>query len=101
MFCAGVWSWIEKRVPSSVTLPTTSSMPLSLPNTDGIAYGIGNPAASFSSGWPKKVGENVVEYRWAPGSKALALRESNEEKGKRWTTLKVVQVPGTAVHKIV
>ncbi len=49
-------------------------------------------------GPPKRVGDNVGEYRWSPNSQAVALRENNEDKGKRWTAIKIAKVPGVVVH---
>ncbi|MGC4115790.1 MAG: hypothetical protein QM765_14550 [Myxococcales bacterium] len=69
--------------------------------TDGMGEKLGTLDLQLvpASGGPvKQVGENVVEYRWSPNSKAIALRENNEDKGKRWTAIKVAKVPGVVVH---
>lgn len=69
--------------------------------TDGMGEKLGtlNLQLVPAGGGPaKQVGENVVEYRWSPNSQAVALRENNEDKGKRWTAIKVAKVPGVVVH---
>ncbi len=48
---------------------------------------------------PKTIGLNVFEYRWSPQSHAIALRENNEEKGRKWITLKVVSPTGKIEHQ--
>jgi dipeptidyl aminopeptidase/acylaminoacyl peptidase len=54
------------------------------------------PAAG---GEAKKVGENVVEHRWAPNSQAIAFRESNEDKaGRSWNSFKVATLPTGAIR---
>ncbi|MBI5549161.1 MAG: PD40 domain-containing protein [Deltaproteobacteria bacterium] len=70
--------------------------------TDGLADKLGTvnlQVVAAGGGVPKQVGENVVEYRWSPSSQAVALRENNEDKGRRWTAIKLAKVPGTVVHK--
>jgi hypothetical protein len=48
---------------------------------------------------PKTIGLNVFEYRWSPQSHTIALRENNEEKGRKWITLKVVSPTGKIEHQ--
>jgi dipeptidyl aminopeptidase/acylaminoacyl peptidase len=46
-----------------------------------------------------KLGQDVVEHRWAPDSKWVALRESHENKaGRVWSTFKVAAVPSGKVR---
>ncbi|HEY3450884.1 MAG TPA: hypothetical protein VGK67_31290 [Myxococcales bacterium] len=70
--------------------------------TDGMGDRIGTVDLQLvpAAGGPvKRVGDNVVEYRWSPNSQAVAFRENNEDKGKRWTAIKVAKVPGVVVHQ--
>lgn len=57
--------------------------------------------APVAGGRPIEVGKNVSDFRWSPSSKAVALRESHEDKsGRTWSELKVASLPkGTLRHK--
>ncbi|MGI5863880.1 MAG: hypothetical protein ACOX6T_17750 [Myxococcales bacterium] len=57
--------------------------------------------APVAGGQPMEVGKNVSDFRWSPSSKAVALRESHEDKsGRAWSELKVASLPkGTLRHK--
>jgi dipeptidyl aminopeptidase/acylaminoacyl peptidase len=73
------------------------------PDSQWLSFLDGNrPSKSFgnlevvaAAGGPVvKIGDDVVEHRWAPDSRAIALRESHEDKvGRVWSTFKVASVP--------
>jgi Tol biopolymer transport system component len=67
----------------------------------GMKKALGNLVVAPAAGGPPiQIGENVVEYRWAPSSQAIGLRESHEDKsGRTWESFRVATMPsGTTRH---
>ncbi len=87
---------------SGVSMFTFSPDGQSLVFVDGTAPNrvFGDLERVSAAGGPvSKLGTDVANYRWAPDSKWVALRESHEDKsGRAWATFKVIAVPSGKVR---